>query len=148
MRPGLGGTLGEGAYLNVIAYLLETNGHEAGPRALQADPPVEIGAARAGDGRAARAAGGGDPPDDPDDAPQRRRSRFVNREAPARSPVTDELLQRPPAEVWLSWRRTLVNHGYSPLDRITVDNVHDLRLAWSWPSRRGTTRRRHSCTTA
>ena len=130
MPPGLGGTLSEGAYLNVIAYLLESNGHEAGPRALEADAALAIGAARPGGGRAARAAGGGDPPDDPDEAPQRRRSRFVNREAPALSPVTDALLQRPPAADWLSWRRTLDNHGYSPLEQITADNVHDLRLAW------------------
>ena len=93
MPPGLGGALSDGAYLNIVAYLLESNGQEAGPQALQADAPVAIGAARAG-GRAARAAGGGDPPDDPDEALQRRRSPFVNRETPALSPVTDALLQR------------------------------------------------------
>ena len=61
MPPGLGGALSDGSYLNIVAYLLESNGQEAGPQALQADAPVAIGAARAG-GRAARAAGGGDPP--------------------------------------------------------------------------------------
>ena len=131
MPPGLGGSLGASAYLNIVAYLLEANGYEAGPQALEADAAVGIGAVGAGGGRAARARGDGDPPDDPeDDTPRRRRSGFINREAPVLAPVTDALLQDPPAADWLSWRRTLDSHGYSPLEQITADNVHDLRLAW------------------
>ena len=30
-------------------------------------------------------------------------------------PVTDEMLQDPPASEWLMWRRTLDGWGYSPL---------------------------------
>ena len=47
-------------------------------------------------------------------------------------PVTDEDLERPSANDWLTWRRTLDGQGYSPLDQITKDNVDQLRLAWSW----------------
>ena len=91
MPPGLGGSLGASAYLNIVAYLLEANGYEAGPQALEADAAVGIGTVRAGGGRAARARGDGDPPDDPeaDDTPRGRRSGFVNREAPVLAPVTD-----------------------------------------------------------
>ena len=130
MPPGLGGSLGDATYLDIVAYLLEVNGHEAGPRALVADAAVAIDAARARRGEGAA----GQP--EADQAP-RRRSGFVDREAPVLVPVTDALLQQPPPADWLSWRRTLDNQGYSPLDRITADNVNDLQLAWVLAIREG-----------
>ena len=45
-------------------------------------------------------------------------------------PVTDAMLENPAD--WLNWRRTLDGWGYSPLDQITTDNVHQLQLVWSW----------------
>ncbi len=51
--------------------------------------------------------------------------------------MTDALLRQPPAGDWLTWRRTLDNHGYSPLDQITRDNVGELRLAWVLSMRDG-----------
>ena len=33
---------------------------------------------------------------------------------------------------WLNYRRTLDGWGYSPLDQINRDNVHQLQLVWSW----------------
>ena len=47
-------------------------------------------------------------------------------------PVTDAVLQNPDPADWLHWRRTLDAWGHSPLDQITPDNAHELRLAWSW----------------
>ncbi|MCY4510552.1 MAG: hypothetical protein OXG35_26875, partial [Acidobacteria bacterium] len=47
------------------------------------------------------------------------------------APVTDAILQDPPADDWLMWRRTLDGWGYSPLDQIDRGNVGDLRLVWS-----------------
>ena len=47
-------------------------------------------------------------------------------------PVTDAGLQDPDPADWLHWRRTLDAWGHSPLDEITPDNAHELRLAWSW----------------
>lgn len=47
-------------------------------------------------------------------------------------PVTDAMLQNPPADEWLSWRGTPSSWGYSPLDQINTDNVNQLQLAWSW----------------
>ena len=51
--------------------------------------------------------------------------------APGIVPVTDAMLQDPPPEDWLMWRRTLDGWGYSPLDQIDRGNVGRLRMAWS-----------------
>ncbi|MCY3846498.1 MAG: hypothetical protein OXH69_23485, partial [Acidobacteria bacterium] len=47
------------------------------------------------------------------------------------TPVTDAVLQDPPPEDWLMWRRTLDSWGYSPLDQIDRDNVGTIRMVWS-----------------
>ena len=46
-------------------------------------------------------------------------------------PVTDAMLQDPPPDDWLMWRRTLDGWGYSPLDQIDRGNVGQLRMVWS-----------------
>jgi PQQ-dependent dehydrogenase (methanol/ethanol family) len=47
------------------------------------------------------------------------------------SPVTDEMIQNPDPGAWLSYRRTLDNQGFSPLEQITKENVGDLQVVWS-----------------
>ena len=130
MPPGLGGSLADSVYLDLVAYLLDANGARPGDAPLTADAAVTIGNA-ADIAEARRAADAGEPP-------RRRPSRFVNQEAPHDlTPVTDALLADPPPGDWLSWRRTRDGHGYSPLDRITRDNVDELRLAWVLAIREG-----------
>ena len=46
-------------------------------------------------------------------------------------PVTDAMLANPDPADWLMWRRTLDSQGYSPLDRISKENVAGLELIWS-----------------
>jgi alcohol dehydrogenase (cytochrome c) len=46
-------------------------------------------------------------------------------------PVSDEMLQRPDAGNWLSWRRTLDGHGFSPLNQINRSNVSGLKSVWT-----------------
>ena len=48
-------------------------------------------------------------------------------------PVTDERLinANNEPENWFTFRRTLDQWGYSPLDQINRDNINDLQLAWS-----------------
>ena len=46
--------------------------------------------------------------------------------------VTDDLLQEPPTEDWLSWRGTPKSWGYSPQDQINTSNVDQMQLVWSW----------------
>ena len=58
-------------------------------------------------------------------------------QVPSFEAVTDAMLDNPPPESWLNWRRTRDGWGYSPLDQITRDNVDDLRLEWSWAMEAG-----------
>ncbi len=46
--------------------------------------------------------------------------------------VTNAMLENPDPADWLNWRRTLDGWGYSPLDQISTENVHQLQLVWSW----------------
>ena len=48
------------------------------------------------------------------------------------TPVTDAMLENPDPADWLNWRRTLDGWGYSPLNQINTENVHQLQLVWSW----------------
>ena len=130
MPPGLGGSLADGIYLGLVAYILDMNGARPGDAPLTADAAVTIGDA-ADIAEAERAAREGD-------RPRRRSTRFVNREVPHDlTPVTDALLADPPPADWLSWRRTRDGHGYSPLDEVTRDNVDELQLAWVLAIREG-----------
>ena len=47
------------------------------------------------------------------------------------TPVTAEMLENPPDEDWLMFRRSYDGWAYSPLDQVNRDNVGELRLAWS-----------------
>jgi len=47
-------------------------------------------------------------------------------------PVTEAMLLNPEPADWPNWRRTLDGWGYSPLNHINKQNVHQLRLVWSW----------------
>ena len=142
MPPGAGGSLPDEAYLNLVAYILQANGVAAGGRPLAADAEVVIGdaprsAAAAGAGSpppAAAAAAGG--PGQPSEAQSAglvigMPSAFTNRRVERFEPVTDAALRRPPPGDWLSWRRTLDGHGFSPLDQVTRENVGRLRVAWA-----------------
>ena len=130
MPPGLGRSLGDQVYLNLVAYILDMNGARPGDAPLAADAAVMIGdAADVAEARRAAREGG---------RPRRRATRFVNREVPHDlTPVTESLLSDPPPGDWLSWRRTRNGHGYSPLDQVTRDNVDELRLAWVLAIREG-----------
>jgi alcohol dehydrogenase (cytochrome c) len=54
------------------------------------------------------------------------------------TPVTDEMLAKPEAGEWLSWRRTRDALGFSPLDQINKGNAASLTLAWALPLGTGT----------
>ncbi len=82
MPPGLGRSLGNRVYLNLVAYILDANGARPGDAPLTAETAVPIGdAADIAEARRAAQAG---------EAPRRRPTRFVNRavEWPL-TPVTD-----------------------------------------------------------
>lgn len=138
MPQGAEGSLSNDEYLNVVAYILEANGHTAGVRPLDANSAIPIGVAVTGarprpspqDG--APQAAGARPSAEGDQAPA-----APNKEVPHFTPVTDLLLHNPPPGEWLTWRRTLNGHGYSPLNQITRANVQRLTLAWVWATAEG-----------
>ena len=115
-------SLGDETYTDLIAFLLQENGIEAGREPLPADT-----AALAALSTGWRSGGGGLsagvvlPP-----VPVRRNPLDGIR------PVTDAMLEEPDPENWLLWRRTYDASGYSPLRQITPANVGGLRPAWSW----------------
>ncbi len=111
MPPGQGGTLRDAEYREIVAL-------------LRSDDEVAAAPPAAANGGVASIPGG-------------RTMRFGDREATGLAPVTDALLRHPPAGDWLTWRRTLDNHGYSPLTQITTENVGELRLAWVLSMRDG-----------
>ena len=130
MPPGGTADLTGLDYLDIVAYVLQVNGHEAGARELHADAFVVIGSGPDVEDAVAN---------DPDDLwhvglPPTREvpDPTTWRTVEQYTPVTADLLADPPPGDWLSWRRTQDGHGYSPLDQITRENVGDLKLAWSW----------------
>src|SRR5215471_12367281 len=48
-------------------------------------------------------------------------------------PVTDKMLQKPPAADWLSFRGSLNAWGYSPLDQLNSNTVKSLHEVWTAP---------------
>ena len=128
MPPGLGASLSESEHLDIIAYILSANGVEPGEVQLAADTGWLMGPGSDDSGEdqewqswseAGTIAG-----------QARSRSGFVNKTVEDFEPVTAEMLTSPPAEDWLSWRRTLDGQGHSSLKQIDRTNVKDLRLAW------------------
>jgi len=129
MPPGGAGSLGNPAYAGILAYLVQSNGGKAGTLELPTD--TKLLAAMVMPGTAVRTGpagpgGGLSPYATLPSAPVRPNplDRFT--------PVTDAMLQNPPAGDWLTWRRTYDDQGFSPLKQIDKSNVADLRVAWTW----------------
>ncbi len=138
MPPSNAGALGDATYLEITAFLLQSNGVAPGATALTSDAaalaalkisggtPTNSGN-RSGGARARPSPGGGlSPyasliPAPPEPNPLDKLT-----------PVTDALLQNPPAGEWLTWRRTYDDQGFSPLKQINKSNVGQLRSKWTW----------------
>ncbi len=120
-------------YTNIIAYILQQNGFEGGDEPLVASATASLGTRESLAGRPAsttRAAT--DPPRPRPTSAPRPPALDWQGEVPNYRPVTDAMLRDPPADDWLTFRRTYDGWGYSPLDEISTDNVGKLELAWVW----------------
>ena len=126
-RPG---QLSEVEYTRILAYILQANGALPGDQELPSDTAMltgiaipaympsasPVGIARAGDSAARPRADvrngldRGSPTPNPEIFEV-----FGPNPLAELTPVTDALLQNPPAEDWLMWRRTYDAHGFSPL---------------------------------
>ena len=118
--------LDDRVYSNILAYLLQQNGAEAGDNPLPTEvatmnelliPTQVIRRQRSPRQRLAYLSNG----------PILPNSRLNDLR-----PVSNEMLLNPPVDDWLVWRRTHANLGHSPLDQIDKGNVSDLRMAWNW----------------
>lgn len=148
-RPG---QLREEVYLDIVAYILQTNGRTPGDQMLTVNsagnvgaPAAQAGAAggggRQGAGGAARAGGqgGAGAPGGRGAAAPPATGVTVAGDVKGFTPVTDEMLKNPPPGDWLAIRRDHYASNFSPLTQITRDNAQDLQLAWVWPMNEGGT---------
>jgi alcohol dehydrogenase (cytochrome c) len=157
-RPG---ALSADTYVNIVAFILQSNGRTPGTQPLTAATSMLIGAPGAAPAAAAAAAAA--PPAQAAQAPAPTpagRGAGAQGAAPGggrgqpQAPVvgltvagevkdfarvTDEMLRNPPPGDWLTIRRDQFASNYSPLTQITRDNAQDLQLAWVAPMAEGGT---------
>jgi len=131
MPPDNPGGLPADAYTNIVAYLLQANGGTPSATAIGPDTTARVGLGLTGQVVVASTAASSTPP-----AP---RGVVVAGTVERFTPVTDEMLRSPDPADWLMLRRDYRATSYSPLDEITPENAHQLRLAWIWPMRDGGT---------
>jgi alcohol dehydrogenase (cytochrome c) len=146
MPPNNPGGLGEQNYLNITAFILQSNGARAGNQALTANSSVGIrtvtgqvvaqvqGKQAKGKqaGAPAAAAGGRGAP-----APAPR-GLTIPGTVKNYTPVTDAMMRNPDPADWLMIRHDYHANNFSTLNQITNNNVQDLRLVWTWAMNEGT----------
>jgi alcohol dehydrogenase (cytochrome c) len=142
MPPGNPGSLGEQAYVNVTAFILDFNGARAGNQPLTAASKMAIRSVATGQIKAPRAAQAapGEPLGGRAEAPvpPTPRGLIVAGEVKNYVPVTDAMLRNPDPNDWLIIRHDYHATNYSPLNQITTQNVKELELQWVWAMNEGT----------
>lgn len=130
MPPTAPNSLGSTTYAQVVAHILRANAIVAGTTALPADPAAL--------GRMMFPVGGFSVSAYSPYAPILPTTTRVN-PLDSFTPVTEAHLIEPPAQDWLTWRRSYDAHGFSPLTEVTARNASRLRSAWTWTLPPGTT---------
>jgi alcohol dehydrogenase (cytochrome c) len=153
MPPGNPGGLGEATYLNIAAFILDSNGARPGAQPLTTAAKVDIRSiatgqlraqaapgGRGGRGGAAGAGAAGGPLGGRAEAPvpTTPRGLTVPGEVKNYTPVTDAMLRKPDPSDWLMIRHDYAANNYSTLNQITTANVKDLQLRWVWAMNEGT----------
>jgi len=143
------GSLTEGEYLDLIAFILRENGIAGGAVALLVDSGSVLFPGGAGDigelsavpartpvpGRAGTVPSPHSRNAIPEIATIHRSETALTRtwtEATGYRDIGAAEIANPPAEDWIWWRRTPQSQGFSPLDQINTGNVGRLSLAWVW----------------
>lgn len=137
MPPGAGGSLPAASYLNLAAFILQSNGARPGNQALALGSTVAIRSVATGTvaqlkqpvAADAKAKAKG---------PTEVRGLTVTGEVRNYTPVTDAMLRNPDPADWLMIRHDYKANNYSSLNQINADNVNDLRLQWVWAMNDGT----------
>jgi alcohol dehydrogenase (cytochrome c) len=138
MPPGNPGSLGEAAYVDVTAFILDFNGARPGRQPLTSASAVAIRSVATGQVKAQAAAGQplGGRAEAP--VPPTPRGVVVAGEVKNYTPVTDAMLRNPDPNDWLIIRHDYHATNYSSLNQITTQNVKDLQLQWVWAMNEGT----------
>jgi alcohol dehydrogenase (cytochrome c) len=138
MPPGNPGSLGEQAYINITAFILDYNGARAGNQPLTAASKAAIRSIATGQVQAQPAPG--EPLGGRAEAavPPLPRGLVVAGEVKNYTPLTDAMLRNPDPSDWLMIRHDYHATNYSPLNQITTQNVKDLQLQWVWAMNEGT----------
>ncbi len=125
MPPSNAGALGDATYLQITAFILQSNGVQLDAKNL---PGSDASSANGRPRTPASASPGGGLSPFASLIPAAPQANPLDK----LTPVTDALLQNPPAGEWLTWRRTYDDQGFSPLKQINKSNVGQLRSTWSW----------------
>jgi alcohol dehydrogenase (cytochrome c) len=142
MPPTNPGGLGEQNYLNITAFILQSNGARAGNQALTGNSTVairsvtgqvvaQIQGGQAKQGKQGKQGGRGATPPAP-------RGLTIPGNVKNYTPVTDAMMRNPDPSDWLMIRHDYHANNYSTLNQITANNVQDLRLVWTWAMNEGT----------
>ena len=146
MPPTSPGALSQEQYVNIVAFVLQSNGAPAGNQALTPTTDVAINSIATGQAPAAIAAAPAQGQRGAAPAAQGRGGRgaaappvgiTVAGEVKNYTPVTEAMLRNVEPADWLMIRRDYHASNYSPLNQITRDNVRDLRLQWIWAMNEG-----------
>jgi alcohol dehydrogenase (cytochrome c) len=143
MPPTNPGGLGEQNYLNITAFILQSNGARAGNQALTGNSTVairsvtgqvvaQIQGGQAKQGKQGKQAGGRGA------APPAPRGLTIPGNVKNYTPVTDAMMRNPDPADWLMIRHDYHANNYSTLNQISANNVQDLRLVWTWAMNEGT----------
>jgi alcohol dehydrogenase (cytochrome c) len=124
MPPAAPGSLGGEKHVDLLAYLMSQNQLVASDKPLPAD--IDQLKTMLLPGATGGPSGGLSPNAVLPSAPH------VVNPLDTYTPITDAMLQNPPAGEWPSWRRGYDGQGFSPLKQINKSNVAELRAAWSW----------------
>jgi alcohol dehydrogenase (cytochrome c) len=133
------------SYVNLTAFILDSNSARAGNQPLPAASNVTIRSVASGQ-RAAYLQTGGGPA--AAQGKQQNAKQGKQQNQPPRGitiagevknyvPVTDAMLRNADPADWLMIRRDYKANSFSPLNQITAQNVNDLRLVWSWSMQDG-----------
>jgi alcohol dehydrogenase (cytochrome c) len=126
MPPG-GAALPGDSYVNLAAFLLDSNRARAGTQSLTGTSNVTIRSVTGGGAAAVQAK-----QDNTKQAKQAPRGITVAGQVKNYVPVTDAMLRNPDPADWLMIRRDYRASSFSPLNQVSAQNVDDLRLVWSW----------------
>jgi alcohol dehydrogenase (cytochrome c) len=144
MPPENPSGLSADTYTSIVAFLLKANGAQAGSSAFTSGTSVSIASVATGEmpaglrasadaGRGGRGGRGRGDVDDSTAAAAPRSGLTVTGTVQSYSPITEDMLARPPDADWLMHYRNYSGWSYSPLNQITPRNVGGLQLKWAWP---------------